>query len=71
MRSEQSAKYPDDKFSILAQYRSDVTYGENVNALAVALYSEGVMSNDRSAAFLNAEILVHRIPLCIFSRRTS
>lgn len=48
--------YPDEngRFSIPAQYRSDVTYGENVKALAVSLYSEGVMSNDRIAAFLNA-----------------
>ena len=29
-------------------------YGANVKALAVSLYSEGVMSNDRIAAFLNA-----------------
>lgn len=36
------------------EYRSDVTYGANVKALAVSLYSEGVMSNDRIAAFLNA-----------------
>lgn len=42
------------KFSIPPQYRSDVTYGENVKALAVSLYSEGVMANDRIAAFLNA-----------------
>lgn len=42
------------KFHIPTQYRSDVTYGENVKALAVSLYSEGVMSNDRIAAFLNA-----------------
>ncbi len=42
------------KFCIPAQYRSDVTYGGNVKALAVSLYSEGVMSNDRIAAFLNA-----------------
>lgn len=42
------------KFSVPAQYRSDVTYGENLKALAVSLYSEGVMSNDRIAAFLNA-----------------
>ncbi len=42
------------KFSIPEQYRSDVTYGENVKALAVSLYSEGGMSNDRIAAFLNA-----------------
>ena len=48
--------YPDEKgkFSIPAEYRSDVTYGPNVKSLAVALYSEGVMSNDRIAAFLNA-----------------
>lgn len=42
------------KFLIPAQYHSDVTYGGNVKALAVSLYSEGVMSNDRIAAFLNA-----------------
>ncbi len=42
------------KFHIPLQYRSDVTYGENVKALAVSLYSEGVMSNDRIASFLNA-----------------
>lgn len=39
---------------IPAEYRSDVTYGANVKALAVSLYSEGVMSNDRIGAFLNA-----------------
>lgn len=42
------------RFHIPAEYRSDVTYGENVKSLAVLLYSEGVMSNDRIAAFLNA-----------------
>lgn len=41
-------------FSIPAQYRSDVTYGEHLKALVVSLYSEGVMSNDRIASFLNA-----------------
>lgn len=48
--------YADEKgnFSIPTQYRSDVTYGENVKALAVSLYSEGVMSNDRIASFLNS-----------------
>lgn len=48
--------YADEKghFSIPAEYRSDVTYGANVKAMAVSLYSEGVMSNDRIAAFLNA-----------------
>lgn len=39
---------------IPSEYRSDVTYGANVKALAAALYGEGVMSNDRIAAFLNA-----------------
>ena len=42
------------KFNIPDEYRSDVVYGSNVKALATALYSEGVMSNDRIAAFLNA-----------------
>lgn len=42
------------KIHIPEQYRSDVTYGENVKALAAMLYAEGVMSNDRIAAFLNA-----------------
>lgn len=41
-------------FPIPVQYRSNVTYGGNVKALAVSLYSEGVMSNDRIAVFLNA-----------------
>lgn len=44
----------DGKFHIPPEYRSDVSYGANVKALATALYSEGVMSNDRIAAFLNA-----------------
>ena len=39
---------------IPVEYRSDVTYGANVKSLAVSLYSEGVMSNDRIASFLNA-----------------
>jgi len=42
------------RFSVPTEYRSDVTYGPNVKALAITLYSEGVMSNDRIAAFLNA-----------------
>ena len=48
--------YPDENghFSIPPEYRSDVTYGANIKSMAVALYSEGVMSNDRIAAFLNA-----------------
>lgn len=39
---------------IPAEYRSDVTYRANVKALAISIYSVGVMSNDRIAAFLNA-----------------
>lgn len=39
---------------IPVEYRSDVTYGASVKSLAVTLYSEGVMSNDRIASFLNA-----------------
>lgn len=48
--------YADKKgiIHIPEKYRSDVTYGTNVKALAVSLYSEGVMSNDRIASFLNA-----------------
>lgn len=48
--------YPDEKghFNIPAEYRSDVTYGASVRSLTIVLYSEGVMSNDRIAAFLNA-----------------
>ena len=48
--------YADEQghFHIPPEYRSDVTYGTNVKSLAVSLYSEGVMSNDRIAAFLNA-----------------
>jgi len=42
------------KVNIPAMYHSDVTYGGNVKALAVSLYSEGVMANDRTAAFLNS-----------------
>lgn len=41
------------RFLIPPEYRSDVTYGADVKALAVSLYSEGVMSNDRIASFLN------------------
>lgn len=48
--------YPDKdgRIRIPPEYRSDVIYGPDVRALAVSLYSEGVMSNDRIAAFLNA-----------------
>lgn len=48
--------YADKKgnYAIPAEYRSDVTYGSELKSLMIALYSEGVMSNDRIAAFLNA-----------------
>lgn len=42
------------KCHIPEEYRSDVVYGSNVKAMAAVLYSEGVMSNDRIAAFQNA-----------------
>lgn len=35
------------KIHVPTEYRSEVTYGANIKALAVSLYSEGVMSNDR------------------------
>ena len=44
----------DGHFAIPPEYRSEVVYGPFVKALAVDLYSEGVMSNERIAAFLNA-----------------
>lgn len=48
--------YADKKghYIIPPEYRSDVTYGSELKSLIVTLYSEGVMSNDRIAAFLNA-----------------
>lgn len=42
------------KYDISSKYRRNVMRGENVKALAVVLYSEGVMSNDWIAAFFNA-----------------
>jgi len=45
---------PNGKFMIPEEYRSGVTYGPNIKAVAVDLYSEGVMSNDRIAKFINA-----------------
>lgn len=41
------------KIIIPDRYYSDVTYGDTIKGLTVALYSEGVSSNDRIAAFLN------------------
>ena len=44
----------DGKFSIPEERRSDVTYGEGVKAIAVHLYGEGVVSNERICSFINA-----------------
>ena len=43
----------DGRIMIPERYYSGVTYGDTIKALAVDLYGEGVMSNDRIAAFLN------------------
>ena len=51
------------RFNIPAEYRCDVAYGANIKSLAVALYSEGVMSNDRIAAFLNANFSIAKTVL--------
>lgn len=44
----------DGKFMVPEEYRSSVTYGSTIRAIAVDLYSEGVMSNDRIAELINA-----------------
>ena len=44
----------DGKYQIPGEYRSEVTYGPNVRAIAACLYSEGVMSNDRICEFINS-----------------
>lgn len=36
------------------EYRMTVTYGEVIKAMAIQLYSEGVVSNERIQAFINA-----------------
>ena len=41
------------KGSLEQQYRPAVSYGPNIKAMAVDLYAEGVMSNDRICSFLN------------------
>lgn len=48
--------YANDKgrFEIPEKYYSDVTYGDTVKGLAINLYSEGVMANDRIAGFINS-----------------
>ena len=46
-------KSRDGKYSIPKEYRNEVVYEPAIKALAVDLYSEGVMSKDRIASFLN------------------
>ena len=48
--------YPDDsgKIVIPDEYRSDVTYGNGIRALAVELYSVGVVSNERIGDIIKA-----------------
>ena len=47
--------YPDEhgKYHIPDEYRSDVTYGAGIRAIVSMLYSDGVVSNDRIAEFVN------------------
>jgi len=42
------------KITLPEEYRSEVVYGPFVKAMAVALYADGVMSNDRIRDFINA-----------------
>lgn len=42
------------KYSIPKEYNGAVVYGPVTRAMAVSLYSEGVVSNDRICSFINA-----------------
>lgn len=42
------------KYAIPKDMHSEVTYGKELKTIAVLLYSEGVVSNDRIQAFLNS-----------------
>ena len=44
----------DGKYNIPDEYRADVSYGTTIKAIATFLYSEGVVSNDRIATFINS-----------------
>ncbi|MDO4339225.1 MAG: transposase [Eubacteriales bacterium] len=44
----------DGKYNIPDEYRADVSYGTTLKAIVAFLYSEGVVSNDRIATFLNS-----------------
>ena len=43
----------DGRVKVPQRYYSEVTYGDTIKALALYLYGNGVMSNDRIAGFLN------------------
>ncbi len=42
------------KFHIPPELKGDVSYGENIQAIAAFLYSEGVVANDRICTFINS-----------------
>lgn len=35
------------KFQVIPELKGEVTYGDNIKAIAAFLYSEGVVANDR------------------------
>ena len=47
--------YPDGngKYHVPDEYRSEVTYGDGIRAIVSMLYSDGIVSNDRIADFIN------------------
>ena len=47
-------KNRDGKYPIPKEYRNEAVYGSAIKALAIDLYSEGIMSNDRIASFMNS-----------------
>lgn len=42
------------KFQVPTDLKADVSYGENIKAIAAFLYSEGVVANDRICTFINS-----------------
>ena len=56
----------DGKYEVPEGYKSGVTYGDNIKAIAVDLYGEGVVSHDRIAAFI-ASLTNGEIPLSVGS----
>ena len=42
------------KFQVPKEYQADVFYGDSIKAVVAFLYSEGVVANDRIAAFINS-----------------